>query len=478
MNQLRVDKINTLKLSGTGRILGIDVYKDKARVVELKVLGGTLNKYRANYRAVNYFTTDFPTRASIAERGELLAGELKRRGVKTRFCVSAIRSGNSRSVIADIPRDGPDEPGMAAGEIRNWIRENYEKLIRVPVPLKEVSFDFDVVSIGPDSIRCEVAFVRISERDEVMELLTNAGLHLINLGLGVRDCELTAQVADPNFALEDGVLIFAGQDELDCTVYDHRVAVSRKRLQVKPLDEAGEVTAQSRQNLVTGPRAEMLKDSHFDLFTPFNLLPEYALAAGLAIRGFLPDLGAFDFRSEGSKAKSLEERDRRLFKMSAVFLGSVLFALLAGRFGIQTYLEGANARLEARLSRNGPVYTQVMTLESQVSALRNELDGQAGIQHRSNVAMVIHDIAENTPNGVWLYRLVSNYGNGGEAYVNLYGYAETNGEAASYLGELQMSPTFANVQVIRVGAPRQSEQALFNGKTFFVTFEVKLTVTL
>lgn len=400
--QLSFSKINTLRLSGIRNILGIVFEEDCLRVAELRSCGGIFNKFRSKYEVVNACTIDFERGLSLEEKGQRLARELKERGIKTRFCVSSINSTTARTVTAEIPSDVED--------IETWISENYEKLIRVPVPPRELAFAYAMLPPTGESRCCDISFVREAERQEHISLFSYAGLSLLNLGLA-------------NDKRTDDPVVAA----------------------ICPSGYSGNQ------------------------------------AVELALRGFLSEISSVDFRSEVEKKKTTEEKDKTLFVRTTLALGALIFVLLAGQFGLNSYLQNESDNIDERLLQIGPVYSEVAALNRQVGALRSELNGDAGANHRSNVAKVLHDIAESTPNGVWLYRLDITQSDPKSEAISLFGYARTNELAASYLGALQEDRRFSNVQVIRVGAPTESEAVSFDNskiKTLvssgLVTFELKM----
>lgn len=487
-----LEKINTLRLSGIQTILGVDIFKNRIRVAELKPHGGIVNKFRSTYTAVDSFSFDFQEGLSVSERGRFLGGELKKKGVKTRFCVSTIRSMNSRTVIADIPIEASD--GSSGDVIQSWIRENYEKLVRVPIPLDQLVFDYDIISADTSSVRCEISFVRVSERDEILELAKAAGLHLLTLGLGVRDSEIGFLVSGDDSRAGTRAFILADEDGFTCTMYPKRAGndgesqVVRKKLQMKSVrDVIDSLTSQFGvldRIVVTGPGAPQAEGGSTTVWNPLGLSPEFALPVGLAIHGFLSagsnakPVHALDFRTDKVKDISNEETDKVLFKTSVLVMGGMLLLLLAVQFGLQSYIGNSSDRLDRKLSQIGPIYSQVKVLERQVGALRMELNGQDALQESSDVSRVLHEIASATPKNVWLYRLTYSNQDRTVGSVHLWGYAETNGAAASYLADLQADTRFAGVQVIRVGAPTQLEAASFASGSMksFVTFEAKLKV--
>ena len=183
----------------------------------------------------------------------------------------------------------------------------------------------------------------------------------------------------------------------------------------------------------------------------------------------MPELNSTDFLNETEKKETTEERDKSLFYRTVLALGVVLFILLGIQFGLNTYFQSRSDKIDEQLLQVGPVYSEVTNLGRQVSALRSELNGSGG--NRSDVAKVLHDIAEATPDGVWLYKL-----NITQNEIDLFGYARSNELAASYLGLLQKNRQFSNVQVVRVGAPTESESVSFenSGIKSVTTFELKM----
>ena len=489
---LSTEKLNMLKVSGITAVLGVDLYKNRVRVVELKSRGGILNRFKAAYVSGKHFELDCPANASAAERGSLLAEALKKNGIKTRFCVSSVRSLNSREVTADIPID--DREGSSRDDIESWIRENYQKLIRVPVPLKELAFDFQILSENIDSVRCEISFVRASDRDNLIELAESAGLQLILLTMGTRSSEFAFLTSGESGESRSRAFIFADEDECPCAFYpglgseNRSGQVKRKTYRGCGLNEVlGSLTkdlGQPEEIFVSGPAAAGLDQASVRVFNPFGLSPEYVLPGGLAVQGFVAassfsdSVQAIDLRPETVKANALEERDKSLFKIGTLAMGFILLVLLGVRFGLQWYVGNVSARLDARLESIGPIYTQVKMLKKQVDALRAEINGRKSSGQSSAIAKSLHEVAASVPENVWLYKLVCSNDPTSPESVDIFGYSRTNSDAADYLSDLQTDPNFTDVRVVRVGAPTQMETASFvtSALKSFVTFEVKLNV--
>ena len=490
--KLSTEKLNMLKLSGITSVLGIDLYKDRVRVVEVRSRGGILNRFKAAYVSGKHFELDCPADASAAERGSLLAEELKKNGIKTRFCVSSVRSLNSREVTADIPID--DRDGSSRDDIESWIRENYQKLIRVPVPLKELAFDFQILSENIDSVRCEISFVRASDRDNVVEVLQSAGLQPLLLSIGSHSSEFAFLTSGESGESRSRAFIFADEDGCSCAFYPGLGSESRsdqvKRKTYRGCD-VNEVLAslekdlgQAEEVFVSGPAAAGLDQASVRVFSPLGLYPEYVLPAGLAVQGFVAAssfsgyVQGIDLRPENVKAKALEERDKSLFWIGTLAMGFILLVLLGVQFGLQSYVGNVSARLDARLESIGPVYTQVKMLKKQVDALRAEVNGRSASGHSSSIAKTLHTIAASVPKNVWLYKLVCSDDPTLPESVDIFGYSRTNSDAADYLADLQTNPKFTDVRVVRVGSPTQLEAASFvtSALKSFVTFEVKLNI--
>ncbi len=480
-------KANLLKLSGVNSILGIDLYKGIVRVAELSARGGFLNRYRSEYRASAHFSLNLAEALSPSERGQRLAEAMKANGIRARFCVSSIRTVNSRTVIADIPMDiSQDSSGNG---IRSWINDNYEKLIRVPIQLSELTFDYDILSAGPDSVKCEIAFVRTKEIEEWTGMLNSAGLHVLNLGLDVRNFEFGIQ-ADSQITSGDNVFIFVDSNDYWCTLFPPRKKteelqpITRKKLRFRDLDEALLSLQAEFPNLgkciVTGPGAS--GGSSATVWSPLGLPPEYALSVSLAVHGFLfsDSLGentkTLDFRPEDVRRAATMERDKGILKYGTLVMGMILFILLSIQFGIQSHLQKISDGLDARLAKASHVYSQVNQLRRQIDVLKTQIDGDNSAGHRSHAARVLHEIAVATPGGVWLYRMTLNQRNLSDQSLELWGYAETNRDAAAYLASLQQDRRFTNVRVVRVGAPTPLEAVSFPSERInnFVTFDVKL----
>src|SRR5437867_678327 len=135
------------RLAGVNRILGVDLADDIVRIVELEKKGGPLNKYAVRMSPVCAYYRQFTTGATLEKKAQQTKELLVACGITTTYAVSSVRTLGVRSLVAHTPPhvDNLDE----------WIRENHERLLKLPVPLTQVSFDYEVINTSESSISVE-----------------------------------------------------------------------------------------------------------------------------------------------------------------------------------------------------------------------------------------------------------------------------------------------------------------------------------
>src|SRR5207253_1175893 len=68
-----------------------------------------------------------------------------------------------------------------------WIADNHEKILRMPVPVKEVACCYEVLDTQKSEKIIEVTFIRKAVIEAHEEFFRAAGLTLTGLSYGVRD---------------------------------------------------------------------------------------------------------------------------------------------------------------------------------------------------------------------------------------------------------------------------------------------------
>ena len=180
MNQMReaLKRIDVQRIAGIRRILGVDLGDGAVRIVELEKEGGLLNKYGSRFKPVQYVTCHFRNDASVEEKSIQTADLIRSHGITTRYAVGTVRSRGVKTIVATIPQH--------ASRIQEWIEENFEKLLRVPLPASEVSYDYEVLGYSDTGTQIEITFVRNPDLDLLRSYFQNAGLKLLALGGGTR----------------------------------------------------------------------------------------------------------------------------------------------------------------------------------------------------------------------------------------------------------------------------------------------------
>jgi len=109
------------------------------------------------------------------------------------------------------------------------------------------------------------------------------------------------------------------------------------------------------------------------MFQPFGLESRFALAAGLAVRGFLPGIKSVEFLSQERAEKHKSTLARSLLNRTVLVCGVLTLLLLVLPFLASLYVEERTSELDEELARSGESSAQLTTLERRVSYLKASL---------------------------------------------------------------------------------------------------------
>jgi len=448
-----INKIDLLKLAGVKSVLGIELTGTLAHLVELKDTGNVLGRSKAGMQAVRSLRVPLEAGMLPGERGVRIREALEAAGCLCKYAVSSVCSRGVKTVTATVHVDVAD--------LDDWIRENIEKLLKVPVPLKELCYSYEVVEDVDTGICVEIGFARTSDVDQHRQLIKAAGLELIGLSIGARDAMLP-YLLQVSGGLESFTLVHC--EDTGATVLRVKDGL---RLPVQKIIGKGSAEEFFESGSIDeGYILGGLVPGHSDparCARPFGLAPEFTLAAGLAVKGKRSELSSMDVLGEAGREQFTKSLYKAIVRRTIVILGVCLSLLLAGPIVAQRIMQNQLERVEEAFSALGLAYDEVRALEQEVQALQSRLQGSHATTGRSNVTQLLHDLATAIPDSVWLnslgYRATK---------ISLQGKAINNERIARLMRSLQSTHGIGQVRLIRSGSPGHNDRVVPTSGSFAI----------
>ena len=444
-----LDNIDYKRLAGTTTILGVDVTPERARVVVMKRSGHPFNRFTGNFRVLKSFSCSFEPGMPDQQRAHCLRECIDDQKIPSRSVVGTVRSMGVKFVLATVPAD--------VGNITEWIREEHEKLIKLPIPSNQLSFRYEIIERTTAGISIEIAFVRNSEIEEQKAFFTAAGLDLLALGGGARDI-LNPLIIDPSSEIGQAVnLVYVDEHTISIISFHGGI---RSPLKISPAAAGSSIASQmarlgfektTNPLLVAGDTIDAAERETCRLFQPFGLSPEYALAAGLAIKGFVPEISPVNFLSDHERERNDVRIARSLLHRVALVLGSLTLMLLALQFLAALFLQKSIDSLDEQMNASGAIYAEVLSLEQQVKDLEGKISGNESALQHTNTARMLHEIARVIPHDVRLEKLSFNTKESSQSKLLLEGAARSQEAVAEFLRKLETSGLCSDPKLIRSG---------------------------
>ncbi len=451
-----IRSIDVQRLSGVTGILGIDLTEMSARVVELKRTGNPFTKFSPRFKVGANFTCRFPGSATSEEKGTVLREELHEQYVETKFAVATIRTPAVKIVTTTIPDTVEDS------EV--WIRENAQKLLRLPVRFDDISFQAEPIEQSEAGLIVEITFVRSSEVDHCISVCKAAGLELLAVGAGARDVA-TAYLAS-QAAAADATLIHLGRESaFSVEIRGGKRSATRTHLLVEDGTSGSSIREvieavcpvdrkRSDSRLVfAGHAADAATFGDAEPLRPFGLKTEYALASGLAVKGFLPELSPANFLPREDQLRVLTKRFRSITQRVVLCLGALAILLLGVPLLASVYYHLRLEDMEKKLTASRPMVSEVARLEKEVSSLEARLEGGPASLVRTNSARVLHDVAAAVPRGIRLSKAALSTDAAGAGKVTLTGYARSGDVIAELLRALDGLQICSDPELVSSGRP-------------------------
>lgn len=452
-----IKNIDILKLAGKRRVLGVDITDRRVRVVELESRGNPFNKFRSHFRAITSFCAEFNPDESLAVRANKLRDILRQKAIRTKLAVSSIQSLGVKSITTEIPSN--------VTNLSEWISEHSERLLKVPISSRDITFEYEILGKSENSRSVEVTFVRNSDLAEHKRFFKEAGLELSSLGAARRDSqnalwgEMTS--ASPGsivFAhFQEGTLSVSRFQERRCMQRRTIVCESADILNVLSDERASDFEAGSKI-ILAGEQIEVEESRELTILKPFGLGSEYTLAAGLAIKGFLPELSPVNFLDRQERAQVEKKVYGSLLQRAVIAYGALIIILLLIPSVVSSYLESKSEAIDNEFLAQGPSYAEVAALEQRVNGLKKEL--ASSYSRRSNLARVLHEIAAATPQGIWLSKLRYARSDSRKTILSISGFSKDGDIVAEYIKNLEANHLCSKVELVRSGSLLQAGSVL------------------
>lgn len=455
--------IDLQRWSGVTPILGIDLTDDRARVVVMERKGLWYRRYSSNFQIVDFFTCEFESNEQRQQKAEQLQRCLSEREIESPYTVSTLRSSAVKIITTLVP-DGTEN-------IREWIADHQDKLLRLPIASSELIVDFEILDRTENGILTEISFVRKNDVEEHVAFLEQCGIRLLSVGTGVRDVVNLLLLSG-----EGDILLFDSQSVWHAGVRNGKkspIAIT-PRVIGKSVAEYRELFSVKSDAVFVGDgieETESARDSHI---IPIGIQLEYALAYGLAIKGFIPELSPVNVLSNEQRLKTAEHSSKSLFQRVAILCGGILFLLLSVQMMISMYIQNRIDKIDQQLSTASGVYEEVKMLEKQIATLRQKVEyGNTSMQRR-DAAKILHDVARLVPNDVWLHSLTYDAKDQGKIILLCSGYSRSNEGVAEFLKNIEISNYCSNARLVKTGANAHDIIESVHSKN--ITFELTAAI--
>lgn len=468
-------KIDFQRIAGINRILGIDLYAGGARIVELEKKGSFFNRFSANYKVVQFFTHSFGELKTSSDVGPEFQKVLTQHNIKARFVVSSIRSSGVKTVVTTIPADNKN--------IDKWIQSRYEKLLNMPLSLAALSYAYEILEEKEGGFVIEITFIHKKDIERHVTILQNAGLSLLALGFGTRDAINTLFIDHKAMYHKEFTVAYITGDSVELTRCKGPNRIATKHVAVESKEElevllSGEYNQDSPIFVFTEKLVGGFSSKNICFIEPLGISSGYALALGLAIKGFIPELSPANFLPE----KEQQDKDsifyRLLFQRAVLMMGCLLLLLLVIPATTSFYyMSGIEEAANVTLSQ-GEISVKAVTMEREIAVLKRRVQGAASSVKPSTYARTLHDIAAVAPGELWLYKLSVQELNDSDARFIISGYTQNNDNIPRFLKSLEKIDGCSEVNLVKAGLPGTTEPIAFVQQRFMpvVTFEIRGTV--
>jgi len=190
-----------------------------------------------------------------------------------------------------------------------------------------------------------------------------------------------------------------------------------------------------------------------------QLPPDFALATGLAVKGFYPLLNTIDLLPAAEKQQHVQIQEKRS-ALNVMFLAGGFFLVLYLIISLWTRV--VSSQLKTVDEQFSLLNAQIMAIEKlkQENRLLSEkiLQVQGIVLKRSHHSERLYELSRMMPQQVWLRELslgqnkkqATNSAVAGNEIISLAGLAFSAAQVAMFLKSLEDSPSFTNVKLERM----------------------------
>jgi len=437
-------KINLARLAGIGTILGVDLEGDGVSIVELKARGNPFKEWPTRFEVRSVQSYEWGKAATIEEKAEKLLGSLK--NSKTKFAVVNARSSAVRTLTVQIPGGVED--------LNEWIAEHFDKLLKLPIPIDQVSVGYEVLTESTAGKLVEITFVKNSEIEDLNALFKKAKLDLLSVGAGSRDAPnvLIASLGKMN---ERDIRFYYADDRQSTRTTIVRgmrtevITVPRSEVPDEKTGNSGEVVFASKEH---NPPS-----SSTQLFKPWGLPSQYTVAAGLALKGLLPSLSPLNFLDAGLKERLSEKIAQLFLRRAALAVAALILLLLLGQILTEVYLQNRMDKIDSKVLSAGPLYVEVESLKKEVTVLEGKLSGSGATIKPTHLGERFHEIAEIAPDNLWFSSMkIDEQLNPGTLVLSIAGFARSSEQVTDFLKSLQRAGLCHSARLVKSGVSEEN----------------------
>ncbi len=439
--------INLLKLAGVTSVVGLDISDGILRAAQMDIRGGTFDRINSSFEASGYFTCTVDESRS-ASAVKTVRDEMERHGITARYAVAALQENNVKTVRTEITGD--------ASNIDEWLQDNFEKIVKLPVPLSDLTYRYEILRKASPTFLVEFVFARASEVESIQNFVYSLNLELLAVSAGLRDCLNSVFYSDRTMYGQTFSLIVDREDR--AMLFD--VDEGNLTASYSSSSRSGLPERQGRMILLAAGPA---RDGE-EALKPFGIAGEYAIAAGLAIRGLLPGLNPMDFLQLKDSVTVMEHVSKGLFHRVLLTCGGILVGLLLLQSAFSLIIDRLKKDVDVKLMASGTGRSELAILEKQNTELRKQLALIGADSSRTEVARLLHDVAAVVPDGVYLYKLVITKSSSGTFDVVVSGYGGESGNIADFVRLLEETPGLRDVRIVRSGVPAYGENVSLVGR--------------
>jgi type IV pilus assembly protein PilN len=429
-------------------VIGLDITDRRARVVELSNKGSLRFWSRQEFRPIAQFEATFEKDWNERQKGECIRQLLDEHHCTSRYAVTAVRGTGVKTVTTALPASTDD--------IDEWILDNFDKLVRLPLSPSEVSVRYDIPARTDEEIKIEITFVRNSDINGIRAVAAAAELRLLRISAAENDLVRLLPFIKQPANTELGKIAFHENDFITIMGIDNNGRRSK------------EVIRSSHYKRETEGSPVHLGEGQGTLLT-FDIPGEYDLATALALSGLQGAMTEQNFLPFPEQSAIIESISKSLTQRIALTAGVVVALLLLIPLFFSLCLQSGIDSVDSTLLAQQAMHTDIASLGNQVRELRSQMSSDNTRWSRSNSARVLHELAASAPDGVWFYKVTYK-----DNSLRIFGYSQTTDKVAEFIKRLESSKIFEAAALKRVGMPQMNEpvETIQKRLNTFQTFEI------